>query len=148
MHACIVNTSVAYTKPETCCVVILLINQAIEKKGLDHHLLCSMQCHINGVVINGVPNFLAPAASETMHAIQLENLFDATHAIIIPLKLNRVTSYFEVRTPTQEEHEKKNILRIECMVKAPLWDQSSPKLSRQKQSLLITGDNLSAPKFQ
>ena len=42
-HACIVNAAVAYTEPETGQVVILLINQAIEMKGLNHHLLCLMQ---------------------------------------------------------------------------------------------------------
>ena len=42
----------------------------------------------------------------------LENRFDATHSIIIPLKFNGVTSYFEVRTPTWEEYEDQNILKI------------------------------------
>ena len=39
-HACIVNATVAYTKPKTGHIVILLINQMIEMMGLDHHLLC------------------------------------------------------------------------------------------------------------
>ena len=38
-HACIVNTTVAYTEPETGQVIILLINQALEMKGFDCHLL-------------------------------------------------------------------------------------------------------------
>ena len=88
-------------------------------KGLDQHLLCTMQCHVNGVLINKVPMFLVPVPSETMHAIQLENLFGATNPIIIPLKLNRVTSYFKVRKPTQDEYEDQNILKIELMVEAP-----------------------------
>ena len=92
----IVNAAVTYTEPETGHPVILLINQAIEMNGLDHHLLCPMQCCMNGVRINEVPKFLA---SETMHAKQLENPFDATHPIFIPMKLNGVTSYLKVRTP-------------------------------------------------
>ena len=55
---------------------------------------------MNGGLIDVVPKCLAPVPSETMHAIQLENLFDATHPTIISLKLNGVTSYFEVRKPT------------------------------------------------
>ena len=43
-HTCIVNAAVAYTIPETGQVVILSINQAIEMKGLDHHLLA--QCSV------------------------------------------------------------------------------------------------------
>ena len=40
-HACTVHATVAYTESETG-QVILLINQAIESKGLDHHLFCPM----------------------------------------------------------------------------------------------------------
>ena len=69
-------------------------------KGLDHYLLCPMQCHMNGGLINEIPKFLTPIHSETMHAIQLKNFFDATYPIIIPFKLNGVISYFKVRTPT------------------------------------------------
>ena len=55
-HACIVNAAVA-------------INQAVEIKGLDHHLFSAMQCYMNGVVIDEVITFLAFILSETMHAI-------------------------------------------------------------------------------
>ena len=104
-------------------------------KGLDLHLLCPMQCCMNGVLINEVPKYLAPVPSETIHAIQIENPIDANHPIIIPLKLNGVTSYFEVRKPTQEEYENQNILKIELMVEAPQWDPSSPEYSHQEQSM-------------
>ena len=57
-----------------------------------------MQCCMNGVSINEVPKFLALVPSEAMSAIQIEKPFDATHPITFPLKLNRVTSYFEGRT--------------------------------------------------
>ena len=53
-------------------------------KGLDYLLLCLMQCCANGLLINEVPKILAPIPSETMHAIQTEKPFDATHPIIIP----------------------------------------------------------------
>ena len=68
-HAHVVGATVAYIEPETGQVVILLINQAIEMKGLDHYLLCPMQCCVNGVLIDDIPKFLAPIPSETTHAI-------------------------------------------------------------------------------
>ena len=71
------------------------------------------------------PKFLTLIPSETMHAIQLENPFDGIHPIIIPLKLNRVTSYFNVRKPTWEEYEDESILKIGLTVEAPLWNPSS-----------------------
>ena len=133
-HAYVVNATVAHAEPETCHVVILLINQAIEMKGLDHHLLCPMQHCVNGVVIDEVPKFLAPVPSETTHAKQIANPFDATHPIINPLKLNRVTSYFEVKKSTQEEYQDENILKVELMAKVAPWDLSSPEYSHQEQS--------------
>ena len=51
---------------------------------------------MNGVLSDEVPKFLALVSYESKNAIQLENPFDATHPIIIPLKLNRVASYFKV----------------------------------------------------
>ena len=77
-----------------------------------------MQCHKNGVLINEVPKFLAPVSSETTHAIQLENSINATYQIIFPLMLNRVTSYFKVRTTSWEEYENQNILKIELMAES------------------------------
>ena len=87
-----VNVAVTYIVPEISQVVILLINQVIEMKGLDHHLLCPMQHHVNGAMIDEIPKFLASILSETMQAIQLENPFDATIPTITLLKLNRVAS--------------------------------------------------------
>ena len=43
--------------------------------GLDHYLLCPMQCCMNVVLIDEVPKFLASIPSEIMHDIQLVNPF-------------------------------------------------------------------------
>ena len=90
-----------------------------------------MQCCMNSVLINNVPN-------ETIH-VQLENPFNATHPIIIPLKLNGVTCFFEVRTPTLEEYESQNILKIELMVEAPPWDLSNPELQVRTEDARFQG---------
>ena len=71
-HACIVNAAVAYTEPKTGQVVIILMNQRIEMKGLYHHLLCPMECCMNGVLMDEVPMFLAPVPSKTKHTIAIE----------------------------------------------------------------------------
>ena len=54
-YACIVDATVVYTEPGTGLVIILLTCQAIETKSLNHHLLCPMQCCMNGVLIDDVP---------------------------------------------------------------------------------------------
>ena len=58
---------------------MLVTNQAICIDGLDNHLLCPMQCCLNGVQIDEVLKFLAESPSETTHAIELINPFDAAH---------------------------------------------------------------------
>ena len=135
MHAHIVYAALAYNDSQTGQVIIFLINQALQMKSLNYHLLCPMKCHMNGVLIDEVPKFLAPIPSETTYAIQIENPFNATHQIIIPSKSNQVTSYFNKKKTAQEEYEDESILKIELMVEAPPWDLSSPEFSRQEQSI-------------
>ena len=75
--------------------------------------LCPRQWCVNGVLIDEVPKFLAPIHSEIMHAIQLENPFDATYPIM------EVTNYLKVRKPTEKEYKNQNIVKIELMMEAP-----------------------------
>ena len=86
--ACIVYAVVAYDEPEIGQIVIFSVNQVVEMRGLDYHLLCPMQNCMNSVLIDEVQMFLVPIPGDTMHAIQIENPFNATDPIIIPLKLN------------------------------------------------------------
>ena len=72
-----------------------MINQAICIDGLVNHLLCPMQCHLNGIQINEVRKFFAENPSETTHAIEIVNPSIEAHPSIIPLQLNRDTSYFD-----------------------------------------------------
>ena len=83
-------------------VIILLVNQVIEMKGLNCHFLCPMECLVNDVLIDRVVKFLASIPSKTMHVIQIKNPSSATHPLVLTLKLDGVTSYFDVRKSTQE----------------------------------------------
>ena len=134
MHACIVDATVTYYEPQMGQVFILLINQAIKIKGLNHHILCPMYCNMN-VTIDEVLKCLAPIPQDNMHAIQIMNPFHATHPIIIPLQLIRFTSYFDVIKSALEEYKKWNILKINLLMEAPAWDSSSPEFDRHEQSM-------------
>ena len=72
-HANVVDAAAAYTIPEAGQVVMVSINQVVEMKVLNNYLLCSIQCHINGVLIDEVPKFLASIPNENTHVIQIEN---------------------------------------------------------------------------
>ena len=53
----IVTGVVAYNHPITGKVYILVFHQAIHCRLMDNHLICPMQCRVNGVVINDTPKF-------------------------------------------------------------------------------------------
>ena len=99
---------------------------------LVNHLLCPMQCHLNGVQINEVPKFLAEIPSETTHAIELVDPFYATQPLIIPLKLNGATSYFDVYSPSIAEYEDEDIPKIYLTAEESPWDPSTSGYSEQE----------------
>ena len=106
-------------------VVILLINQVIQMKGLDHHLLCPYKAH-EWCSDQWSPNVPWTHSQWDYVWQHIMNPFDATNPIFIPLKLSSAHSYFDVRKPTWEGYEDQNNLKKELMVEAPPWDLSSP----------------------
>ena len=56
-----------------------MIDQAICIVGLENHLLCPMQCHLNGVYI---PKFLAESPNEASHALELTDHLDSAYPLI------------------------------------------------------------------
>jgi hypothetical protein len=73
----IVSGAVAYDHPITGKVYILAFHQAIYCRQMDNHLICPMQCRVNGVVINDTPKMCVPNPD----ASTLLNI-DATHLVI------------------------------------------------------------------
>ena len=65
-----VDPAVDYQYSQSGQRFILIINLAICSNGLVNHLLCHMQCHLNGVQISEVPKFVAENLSEITHAIE------------------------------------------------------------------------------
>ena len=122
-----------------------MINQAVCINGLVNHLLCPMQCHLNGVHISEVPEISAETPSETTHAIDLVNPFYATHPLIIQLQLSSVTSYFDVYSPSITEYENDDILKIHLTAEEPPWDPSTSKYSEQETQILDHQGQISIP---
>jgi len=52
-----VSGALAFDHPMTGQTYLLVFHQAISMPRLDHHLLCLMQCRVNDVIVNDVPNF-------------------------------------------------------------------------------------------
>ena len=122
-----------------------MINKAICINGLVNHLLCLMQCHLNGVHISEVPKFLAENLSKNTYAIELADLFDTAHLLIILLQLSRVTSYFDVLSPSVTGYENDDIPKIYLTAEEPPWDLSTSENSEREIHMFEHQGQLSIP---
>ena len=99
-----VSGVVGYTQPGTGRRYHLVIHQALSIPVLDHHLLCPMQCRVNGIVINECPKFLCPDASNYSHAIVATDPDDCEAEVVLPLSLDGATSYLPVYNVKEREY--------------------------------------------
>ena len=104
-----VNAAVGYQEPQSRQKFSLMVNQANPIDGLDNHLLCNIQCFLNGMHIREVPKFLAESPSVITHAKKLTDPFDALQLLIIPLQFSSVTSYFDVYSLSIAECENEDV---------------------------------------
>ena len=79
----IVSGAVAYDHPITGKVYILVFHQAIYCRQMDNHLICPMQCRMNGV-----------NSDDSTHSIEVAVPLDQDATLHIPLVLKGVTSSF------------------------------------------------------
>ena len=66
----------AYDCPKTGKPYLVVINQAICMDHLEHHLMCTMQCRMNGIKTNQTPKYHSKAPDESTHDFQVEYLSD------------------------------------------------------------------------
>ncbi len=135
-RAKVVDAAIWYTCRDTGDHLILMINQAIYVPEVDHCLLCPMQCWLNGVEINEVPNFFTNDPTTSTHSIQIADPTDDVHPYIIPLQLEGVVSYFEYSLPTSAEFEDPEIPHLELTAKSPAWDPYDKDFAQLEQSYL------------
>ena len=120
-------------------------NQVIHTNSPVNHLLCPMQCQLNGVHIIEVAKFLAESPSVTNHAIDLTEPFHAAHLLLIPLQLSRGGSCFYVYSPSIAEYENEDIPKIHLTAEKPLWDPSTNKYSEIKTQMIDNQGQISIP---
>ena len=128
-----VTAAVAYNHPQSSQVYMLVINQAIEIPHLQNHLLCPMQCRLNGVHISELPKFLTEDPDEMTHSLQGLDPFNDDSPLFIPLSLSGVTSYFPVRKPTIEKWENEAAYpHIDLTAEEPIWHPQSPDFAEME----------------
>ena len=111
-------------------------NQAISIDELVNHLLCPIQCHLNGVQISEVPKFFAQNPNETTHAIEFVDPFNVAHPLIITLQLSGITSYFDVNSLSVTEYKNDDIPKIHLTVEEHPWYPSLNEYSDRENQML------------
>ena len=76
-----VSGVVAYDHPVTGQAYMLVFHQAIYLESMENHLICPMQCRLNGVEINDTPKIFVKHPTERSHAIVVD---DPVAALLYP----------------------------------------------------------------
>ena len=129
----IVTAALAYDCPATLQTYILFLHQSLYIERLTSHLICPAQLRANGVTVNDIPLVHMPRDQRkaTDHSIITEGLH-------IPLKLDGVISYFDVRRPTQAEVTSDQDCIHVHLTNDSHWDPRDPRLSASEEALRAT----------
>ena len=100
----------------------MLISQAILVPEVDHCLLCTMQCRINGTEINGTPRFFTQNSTTTSYSTMIADPMDDVHTYPILLQLEDFVSYFECALHMAAEYKDEEIPHLELMFETLTWD--------------------------
>jgi hypothetical protein len=131
----IVSGVVAYDHPHMGVTYMLIWHHTIYLDTMDNHLICPMQCRVQGVTIHDTPKIFAKNPTNHSHAIVVLDPVDPKNDLVIPLELVGVTSVFSVRTQTRQEFEDDDNPRIVMTGEAPDWDPHNSDWSQQETSM-------------
>jgi len=137
-----VSGALAYDDPVTDEVYHIVINQAIHIPHLDHHLLCPMQCRVNDVIVDEMPNFLAHDPIDHTHALTIRDPHNPAQTVILPLALQGVTSLINVRAPTLGKWNSDAFTRLSLTSESLTWDPSLTLYSDQEAAMTNYSGNV------
>ncbi len=133
---------VAYDAPQTGRTLHMIINQAIHIPHLDHHILCPMQCHVNDVIVNNLPTFLAADPTDQTHALTLTGPNNPLQPVILPLILRGGTSLLNVRTVTIDEFNSHDHLRLHLTSETLTWYPTTDLYEQQEHAMMDYSGNI------
>jgi hypothetical protein len=136
-----VSGVIAYDDPQTGRTLHFIINQAIHIPHLDHHLLC-LQCCMNDVTINNLPNFLAANPTDQMHALTLTDPDNPLQPVILPLTLRGVTLLLNVRSVTINECYSHDYLQLHLISETLTWDLTTDLYEQQEHAMMDYSGNI------
>ena len=108
-------------------------HQAIEIPHLEHSLLCSMQCRMNGVEINETPCFLENKKTPNSHAIVIYDPDPTSNSTVtLLLSLSGGTNYLPVHKPSLEDWDSGKYPRYELTSEHLDWNPSDLTFGEQE----------------
>ncbi len=133
---------VAYDDPQTGRTLHLIINQAIHIPHFDHHLLCPIKCHVNDVIINNLPKFLATDPTDQTHALTLTDPDNPLQPVILLLILRGVTLVLNARSTTMNEFNSHDYLRLHLTSETLTWDPTTDLYEQQEHAMMDYSGNI------
>jgi hypothetical protein len=103
---------------------------------MENHLICPMQCCVNGVVINDTPKFCIRNPDNLVHAIKVNDPMDPDATLLISLLLRGVISCFNVCCPSTDNFEDEDIPKIVMTYEFPMWNPVNPDWAEQEASTM------------
>ena len=92
------TAAVAYDCPTTYQTFVLMFHESLYIEELESHLICPNQLRHSGIQVNDTPLQYLP---ERLRNVESHSII--AEGLQIPLQLNGVLSYFNVRRPTNDE---------------------------------------------
>ena len=114
----IVQAAVAYDCPATSQTYILLFNESLYIPSMTFHPLNPNQMRLQGIIVNDIPLQMLQPQDRTL---QQHSLLVEDPQLHIPLSLRGIMSGFVIRTPTWDEMNDPNVLKVH-MTSDQAWE--------------------------
>jgi hypothetical protein len=101
-----------------------------------------MQCHVNDVTVNNLPEFLAADPTDQMHALTINDPDNPLQPVILPLTLRGVTSLLNVRTVTIDEFNSHDYQRLHLTSETLTWDPTTNLYEQQENAMMDYSGNV------
>ncbi len=101
-----------------------------------------MQCRVNDVTVNDLPNYLATDPTDQTHALTLTDPDNPLQPVILPLNLRGVTSVLNVRSRTIDEFNSHDHLRLHLTSETLTWDPTTNLYEQQEHAMMDYAGNI------
>ena len=129
-----ISGALANVKPFTGLKYHLIVHQAIHMPDLDHHLLCTMQCRSNGVVINECPRMYCCEPTQESHDIVAIN--ENGESVVLSFFLRGITSHLTVMPLSIDKFEHHGCTQIELTSRDLTWSPSADIYEYQENAMM------------